>query len=51
MTMKNYGKGVTTMMIVAMEVTRRDAPNTAHLPRFYHTLSSSVVESIFFSLN
>ena len=35
MTIENYGKGVTTMMIVAMEVTRTGAPSTAHLPRFY----------------
>ena len=35
MTIENYGKGVTTMMIVAMEVTRTGAPSTAHRPRFY----------------
>ena len=51
---ETYDKGVTTMMIVAMEVTRTGAPSTAHLPRFYLCLiwnKLASVESSFFCLN
>ena len=43
---ETYDKGVTTMMIVATEVTRTGAPSTAHLPRFYLCLIWNKLASV-----